>query len=135
MSTERAFGRHAKFDGRRILVVEEEALVFLMVEDELRGVGATVLGPATCVDGALRLLDAEETGGGIDAAVLDISLQGRSVAPVADRLASLGVPFLFTTGYGEALGMDRHGAAPTLRKPFSPECLVAAVEALPRLKA
>lgn len=102
----------------------------LMMEDGLRGAGTTVRGPATCVDGAQRLLDAEGTGGWIDASVLDISVQGRTVAPVADKLAALGAPFLFTTGYGEDIGMDGHGTAPTLRKPFSPECLVAAVGAL-----
>ena len=52
------------------------------------------------------------------------------MAPLADRLAALGVPFLFATGYGEGCDTGRHGAAPTLHKPFSPESLVAAVEVL-----
>ncbi len=52
------------------------------------------------------------------------------VAPVADKLAALGVPFLFATGYGENCDTGGHGGAPVLSKPFAPERLVAAVEAL-----
>ena len=62
--------------------------------------------------------------------MLDINLDGQHVEPVADRLAALGVPFLFATGYGEGHGTGGHGAAPVLRKPFAPERLIAAVEAL-----
>ena len=49
---------------------------------------------------------------------------------MADRLAALGVPFLFATGYGEGCDTGGHAAAPVLHKPFDPEQLVAAVEAL-----
>ena len=73
--------------------------------------------------------------GGISAAVLDINLDGQRVEPVADRLAALGVPFLFATGYGEGCDTGGHGAAPILDKPFAPERLVAAVEALASAKA
>ena len=114
---------------KRGLVVEDEMVVSMLVEDEPRGAGATVLGPAVRVDDALRLVGAA-AGGGISAAVLDINLEGRHVASVADRLAALGVPFLFATGYGEGCDTGGHGAAPTLHKPFSPESLVAAVAAL-----
>jgi CheY-like chemotaxis protein len=62
--------------------------------------------------------------------VLDINLNGIKVAPAADKLAALGVPFLFATGYGEDHDTGGHGAAPVLRKPFSPERLVAAVDVL-----
>jgi DNA-binding response OmpR family regulator len=102
----------------------------MLVEDELRGAGAEVLGPASTVDRALRLVEAVAADGGISAAVLDINLDGQRVEPVADRLAALGVPFLFATGYGEGCDTGGHGAAPILHKPFAPERLVAAVEAL-----
>ena len=68
--------------------------------------------------------------GGISVAVLDINLGGRHVAPVADRLAALRVPFLFATGYGDGCDTGGHGAAPTLRKPFGPQRLIIAVQAL-----
>ena len=123
-------GRPPSLRGKRVLVVEDEALVSMLIEDELRGAGATVLGPALRVDDAVRLVEAAAADGGISAAVLDINLEGRHVASVADRLAVLGVPFLFATGYGEGCDTGGHGAAPTLHKPFSPESLVAAVAAL-----
>ena len=123
-------GRPAKLTGKRVLVVEDEALVSMLVEDELRDAGAEVLGPAPTVDHALRLVEGAAADGGISAEVLDINLDGRRVEPVADRLAALGVPFLFATGYGEGCDTGGHRAAPILSKPFSPESLVAIIEAL-----
>ena len=102
----------------------------ILVEDELRDAGATVLGPAPSLGDALRLVEAAAADGGISAAVLDINLDGRHVAPAADRLAALGVPFVFATGYGENHDTGGHGTAPTLPKPFGPERLIAAVERL-----
>jgi DNA-binding response OmpR family regulator len=130
MRMEGSIGRPAKLKGKRVLVVEDEIVVSLLVEDELRGAGAEVVGPAPSVGDALRLVEAAAADGGLSAAVLDINLEGRHVAPVADRLAALGVPFLFATGYGETCDTGGHRAAPTLHKPFAPERLVAAVEAL-----
>ncbi len=130
MCIEGSLGRPAKLKGKRVLVVEDEIFVSMLVEDELRGAGAEVVGPASCVGGALRLVEAAAADGGLSAAVLDINLNGKHVALVADRLAALGVPFLFATGYGENCDTGGHGAAPTLPKPFAPERLVAAVEAL-----
>ncbi len=125
-----SFGRPPTLRGKRVLVIEDEALVAMLVEDELRGVGATVLGPAACMDDAMRLVKAAVADGGMDAAVLDINLDGKHVAPVADKLAALGLPFPFATGYGEGHSTGGHRAAPTLHKPFAPERLVATVEAL-----
>ena len=122
-------GRPAKLTGKRVLVVEDEALASMLVEDELRDAGAEVLGPAPTVDHALQLIEAAADGG-LGAAVLDINLDGQHVGPVADRLAALGVPFLFATGYGENCDTGGHGAAPILSKPFSPDRLVVIVEAL-----
>ena len=66
----------------------------------------------------------------MDAAVLDVNLNGRHVAPVADKLAALGVPFLFATGYGDTCDTGGHETAPRLQKPFAPENLISAVDAL-----
>jgi DNA-binding response OmpR family regulator len=122
--------RPASLEGKRILVVEDEVLVSMLLEDELRDAGATVLGPAPSVGDALRLAEAAAADGGLSAAVLDINLEGQHVWPVADRLAALGVPFLFATGYGENCDTGGHGAAPVLHKPFDVETLVAAVATL-----
>ena len=125
----------ATLTSKRVLVVEDEALVSMLIEDELRDAGATVLGPAVGVDDAVRLVEAAAADGGMHAAVLDINLDGRHVASVADRLAALGVPFLFATGYGETCDTRGHETAPVVSKPFALERLVAAVEALASAKA
>lgn len=124
-----------KLSGMRVLVVEDEAVVAMLVEDELRASGATVLGPAATVDHALRLIGTAVVDGGIGVAVLDIKLRGETAMPVADRLAALGVPFVFATGYGAGFDTGGHGAVPTLRKPFDPARLVAAVESLASARA
>lgn len=121
-------------EGRRILVVEDEALVAMLLEDELVDAGARVIGPATTVGDALRLVEAAAADGGIDAAVLDIGLEDGTAVPLADRLAARGVPFLFATGYGEDCDTGGHRGMPVLRKPFHGRQLVDAVAslALPR---
>jgi DNA-binding response OmpR family regulator len=124
------FGRQARLKGKRVLVVEDEALVSMLVEDELCDAGAKVLGPAPSVEHALRLIEDAAADGGISAAVLDINLDGRHVGPVADRLAALGVPFVFATGYGERRDTGGYDTAPVVEKPFNTERLVAAVAAL-----
>jgi DNA-binding response OmpR family regulator len=115
---------------RRILVVEDEALVAIMFEDGLLDAGAQVIGPASSVEEALLLIEGAAADGGLSAAVLDINLQGAAVSPVADRLAALGVPFVFATGYGERCNRGLHAVAPVLAKPFEADKLVAAVSSL-----
>ena len=107
---------------KRILVVEDEPLVAMLLEDMLGDLGFDVIGPALRLDAALGLVDA----GPLDAAILDVNLgRGRSY-PVAEKLAARGVPFLFATGYGSA-GADWCGAVPVLRKPFEQKALGAAL--------
>src|SRR5471032_1103864 len=83
--------------GRRILVVEDEVMVAWALEDMLTGLGCAVVGPAARVKQALAMISA----GAIDAAVLDVNLNGEKSYPVADALAVLGVPFVFSTGYNK----------------------------------
>lgn len=121
---------HHALRGRRVLVVEDEALVAMMMEYGLVDAGADVIGPAFSVEEALGLIERTVQDGGLNAAVLDLNLEGAAVSPVADRLADLGVPFVFATGYGEDCDRGAHAAAPVLAKPFNPNALVAAVEGL-----
>lgn len=117
--------------GKRILVVEDEALVAMLVEDGLADAGAEVVGPAYSVDQALELVERSVVSdGGLYAAVLDINLHGTAVSPVADRLAALGVPIIFATGYGKGVDRGAHGAAPLLTKPFGSDELIATIEEL-----
>jgi CheY-like chemotaxis protein len=107
--------------GHRILVVEDEELISLMLVDVLEDLGASVIGPAGSVSDALRLVGQSDA----TAALLDLSLKGETVYPVADRLVELGIPFVFITGYGQGHLVARHAQAPVLTKPFGPDQLAA----------
>ena len=108
--------------GARVLIVEDAVLLALELETGLADAGAEVIGPAYELEEAMALLDRE-----IDAAVLDANLNGRSVTPVAEVLASRGIPFVFATGYGEAGGAPSGFDAPIIRKPYDVTQVAAAV--------
>jgi CheY-like chemotaxis protein len=107
--------------GKRILLVEDEFLVAAMVEDSLIDLGAVVVGPAYRVRDGVRLAEQEE----IDAAVLDVNLEGERSDAIADALAARNIPFVLATGYGDAEAGRR--GAPVLDKPYTPEMLAAAL--------
>lgn len=113
--------------GRRILVVEDMALLSMMVEDDLRSAGAEVVGPVSSVAGALSLLTTSPATGGVDAVVLDLQLRDGFARPVADRLASLGIPFVITTGYASPGEEGVFSGAPCLVKPYQPGDLLMAL--------
>ncbi|MDP1632302.1 MAG: response regulator [Caulobacter sp.] len=100
--------------GLRILVVEDEMLVSMLLEDMLGDFGCVVVGPAPDLDEAMSLVEKGE----IDAALLDVNVSGRPIFPVADALRERGVPYIFASGYGEAGLTDAHRGAPVLQKPF-----------------
>ena len=122
--------QHLNLQGRRVLIVEDEALVAMMFEDVLLDAGAEVIGSASSVEEALLLIETATADGGLNAAVLDINLQGAMVSPVADHLAALDVPFVFATGYGKGCDRGLHAARPLLAKPFGPDTLVTTVRDL-----
>ena len=101
--------------GRRILVVEDEMMIAMLVEDMLTELGCSVVGPAHALAEALALAQSEP---GLDAALLDVNLAGQPVFPVADALREKGVPAVFSTGYGDAGLRDIDRGAPVLQKPF-----------------
>lgn len=101
--------------GVRILVVEDEPLVSMLIEDLLLDLGCMVVGPASTVAQALALV-----GQDVDAALLDVNLGAEHVYPVADALAAADVPFAFVTGYGRHGLVGAHCDRPTIHKPFAP---------------
>ncbi|HEY1750447.1 MAG TPA: response regulator [Caulobacteraceae bacterium] len=103
----------------RMLVVEDEGLVAMMLEDLLDDLGCQVACSASSV---VQALDWLEAGGEADAALLDVNLGGEPVFPVAEALTARGVPFAFTTGYGESHD-PRFKAAVLLGKPIRLERL------------
>ena len=104
------------FSGRRVLIVEDESLVAMLLETILEDMGCTPVGPAATVDEALRMASDGEP---VDAALLDVNVAGRQVFPVAEALRDRGVPFVFSTGYGEGGLPDEWRGQPTLQKPFT----------------
>jgi CheY-like chemotaxis protein len=110
--------------GARVMVVEDESLVAMMLCDMLEDLGCAVIGPTATVTGALALL---EGGAPPDLALLDVNLGGENACAVADALARRAVPFIFVSGYGRS-GIDpRYAQAPVLPKPFEPATLARAV--------
>ncbi|MBD3834158.1 response regulator [Brevundimonas bullata] len=102
--------------GRRVLVIEDESLVAMLLETILEDMGCAVVGPESNIDDGLV---AATTEASLDAALLDVNVAGREVFPVADALRARGVPFVFSTGYGEA-GLPEHWRGnPTIQKPFT----------------
>ncbi len=107
----------------RILIVEDEMLVALMLEDMLDDLGHQVIGPAMRLSQALELASTCE----VDLAILDINLDGSKSFPVADVLSGRGVPFLFATGYGAAGLEVPYKDHLVISKPFAPHDLQAAL--------
>jgi len=99
---------------RRVLVVEDEMLVAMLVEDILDELGLEVAGICTHLDQALKLA-ASET---VDFVILDVNLDGKRSFPVADILRTRNIPFVFATGYGAMALEAEYAQVPTLAKPF-----------------
>jgi DNA-binding response OmpR family regulator len=110
--------------GKRILVVEDEALIAVMVEDMLSDMGSDIVGPASTIDEALHLARTEA----IDAAVLDVNVRGQRIDPVAETLMARGVPVLFATGYGE-VRLASGAAATVIDKPYTQDKLERGIAA------
>ncbi len=113
------------FAGRRVLVVEDEMMIAMLVEDMLADLNCVVVGPAHTVETAMALASGDTE---IDAALLDVNLGGRPVFDIADALRARGVPMIFSTGYGQSglREIDRDSAV--LQKPFRANELSAALQ-------
>jgi two-component SAPR family response regulator len=111
----------------RLILVEDESLVAIMMEDMLVDLGCEVVGSFGHLDAALSWL--EDTARHFDGAILDVNLGGEMVFPLAQALRDRGVPFVFATGYGE-ISDQRFAAAPLIHKPVNPEALSLALESL-----
>jgi len=111
------------FQGRRILLAEDEYLIAEAMRRNLEKAGAIVVGPVASVVAALALVESEQ----IDGALLDVSLRDQKIFPVAEALAARGIPFLFTTGYGEMDLPTKWRSSPRCEKPVD---LATAAQAL-----
>jgi DNA-binding response OmpR family regulator len=107
----------------RVLLVEDEALIALMLEDMVEDLGWAVTGLAARVSLGVTLAATGE----FDLAILDVNVAGENIEPVAETLAGRGIPFIFATGYGEAGVPWRYRDRPVVAKPFRSEQLDAAI--------
>jgi CheY-like chemotaxis protein len=103
----------------RVLVVEDEYLIRMLLEDMLDELGYGVLAAVGTISEASQIA----TSGEFNAAILDVNLDGQEIYPVADILAKRGLPFVFVTGYGERSLPEPYRGRPTLQKPFQAEQL------------
>lgn len=106
---------------KRVLIVEDELLVALMLEDFLIEFGCIPVGPYRTVAKALEALAIEA----FDLAVLDVNLDGEMVYPVAYALAERHLPFLFVSGYGKEAILPGHDDWVVCTKPFKGNDLAA----------
>lgn len=106
--------------GKRILLVEDEFLIAALVEHYLAELGAVVVGPAYRLGEGVALARQEA----IDAAVLDVNINGQRSDSIADVLAARKIPFVLATGYGAA---EDDSAAPVLPKPYNAQALAGAL--------
>ncbi len=102
-------------NGLRILVVEDEAAISLLLEDMLLDFGCEVIGPAARLSAALEAVEREA----VDLAILDVNVAGEPIYPEAEALVQRRVPFVFSTGYGSAGIKDAFRDRPVLQKPFA----------------
>jgi CheY-like chemotaxis protein len=110
----------------RLLVVEDEYLIRMLLEDMLVDLGYDV---AAAV-GSIAEASEFAASGDFNAAILDVNLDGQQIYPVAEILAKRGLPFVFVTGYGERSLPEPYGDRPALQKPFQAEQLKAMLDGL-----
>jgi len=108
--------------GRRIMVVEDEAPIAAVLEDLLMANGVEVVGAYPSIKAAMVALGHEPMP---DAALLDISVQGRPVFPPARRLVGMGAPILFLTGFGAAALPPAPADRPVVARPYRDEMLLS----------
>jgi CheY-like chemotaxis protein len=108
----------------RILVVEDEPFISLMLDEMLSELGFEVAASISRIAAALDFIGKEN----FDLALLDVNLGTEKIDPVADLLAQRGCPFVFTTGYGQSGAPAAHADHVVLQKPFRIDDLAAALQ-------
>lgn len=111
--------------GRKVLLVEDESLIVMLIEDALADLGCEIAGVASRFDDAVtkaRTL-------AFDLAVLDVNLNGLRTFPIAEIMTARNIPFVFATGYGSTSVPENLKSAPVLQKPFAAADLAQALVA------
>jgi DNA-binding NtrC family response regulator len=128
MSSEPQPAESALLDGRKILIVEDEAPIALNLATAVQQAGGIVIGPVASVAAA----HAAMADNRLDGALLDIRLRNETSFPLADVLAVLGIPFVFVSGLSSALMPYTHRERPLFDKPYQPGEVIGALARLVR---
>ena len=104
---------------KKVLIVEDEALIAMTLQDMLEDLGCVVVARAMTVDQALRCLD----GPAFDVAVLDVNVAGKAIDPFSQELAARGIPFVIASGYSDMDTSMRFEGRPMLQKPYNQDDL------------
>jgi DNA-binding response OmpR family regulator len=112
-------GEDGSGGGKRVLIVEDDVMIRMLIEDMLTDLGFAVAAQAAKMEEAL----AAANDAAIDIAILDVNLNGQTTDPVAKALAARGTPFVFATGYGEHGLPPEFRDRPLLKKPFQIDSL------------
>jgi CheY-like chemotaxis protein len=99
---------------KRVLIVEDEPMIAMLLEDMIDEMGAEVAGVASSLDEA----QCAALGSDVDVAVLDINLRGQMSYPAAQTLSDRGIPFIFVTGFARDAIPPTLGHVPVLPKPY-----------------
>jgi DNA-binding NtrC family response regulator len=110
---------------KRVVVVEDELMIRLLLQDMLDDLGHTLAGEAGRIEDAMTLARQGE----FDIAILDVNLNGQPISPVVEILVERGLPFVFATGYGQRGVPEAYRQTPTLQKPFQADALAQAIAA------
>lgn len=108
----------SRLNGMRVLVLEDEALLAMLLEDVLAEFGCTSVGPFAHCREAIAFLGSNPAG--CDIGVLDVNVSGQRSDVVAHEFDRLGLPFVFSTGYDDSALNERWRGKPSLTKPFRP---------------
>jgi DNA-binding response OmpR family regulator len=101
--------------GCRVLVVEDETIIAMDIEASLQALGCEVVGPTGKLETALQLANDQE----LDAAILDVTIRGGKIFPVAEQLVARDIPFVLASGYGDWTLPEHLRDQPRLIKPFT----------------
>ncbi len=114
----------AKPPGGSVFLVEDEAMIRMMVADMLEELGYSIVAETGEIEQALKLARTAN----FDIAILDVNVNGKLISPVAEVIEARNRPFIFATGYGTQGLPPEYRDRPALQKPFQMENLAIMIE-------
>ena len=110
--------------GRRVLIVEDEAMISALIEIILSEAGCSIVGPVATLERALEIIERES----FDAALLDVHVNGHEIYAVADVLLSRGIPIVLVSGFAQKQLPLRYRHCPYIAKPFTPDTVLTLLD-------